>query len=379
MSLDVRYVDEPADLGAVRDSLMAAETVAIDTESDSMHCYFEKVCVIQLEADGVVWLIDTIKLRDLSILAPALAGPRPACVLHGADYDVVCLRRDFGFTIDGLFDTMIAAQFLGKPAYGLAALCEGYLGVHLDKSLTRYNWARRPFENKHLRYLANDVIHLRELRDILTDEAVAADLDEEIDLECRRVTELEWTPKTFNPDGWIKIKGSATLDIRQRRAVKELFAVRDEIARQTDLPPFMVFNNEALLKLAHHRPLRMGDLERTVTLNRRLSDDHVRRIIEAIQAAEANREPPARVHGARGPRRSDVEVETEERLRKWRNRLAESTSRYPMAILPNHVLLEVARIGPTTESALLDIRYMGPRRVEKYGRMILDVVRSAAK
>jgi ribonuclease D len=113
-------------------SLAGCRSIGVDTESDSLHHHFDKVCLVQIATDrGEAILVDTLAVRDLSPLGPALADPGLVKILHGADYDVTTLKRDFGFTFASLFDTMIAARFLGMPEIGLAAVAQAELGVTL--------------------------------------------------------------------------------------------------------------------------------------------------------------------------------------------------------------------------------------------------------
>ena len=103
-------------LAAMVRHLSAAPVVALDTESDGLHHFPEKVCLIQVgTAEGAVFLVDPLGVRDLAPLAPMLADPKVVKVLHGAAYDLASMKRDFAFEIRGLFDTMVAAQFLGLP------------------------------------------------------------------------------------------------------------------------------------------------------------------------------------------------------------------------------------------------------------------------
>jgi len=95
---------------------------ALDTEADSMHNYPEKVCLIQLSIRGSHYLVDPLSGLDLQPLGPLLRDPGVTKILHGADYDLRVLQRDFGFVIQGLFDTMVAARLVGEDAVGLAAL-----------------------------------------------------------------------------------------------------------------------------------------------------------------------------------------------------------------------------------------------------------------
>jgi ribonuclease D len=117
--------------------------VALDTEGDSLHHYPERLSLIQLAvASGDVWLVDPLALGDLGPLASVFTTPSVVTVLHAGDNDLVQLkRRGFGFA--ALFDTSIAARFLGAKALGLDVLLETYLGVALPPSRQRDDRSRR--------------------------------------------------------------------------------------------------------------------------------------------------------------------------------------------------------------------------------------------
>jgi 3'-5' exonuclease len=133
-------------------ALREEPVIGVDTESDGFHRFREKVTLIQISGPDQDWIIDRMTLNDLSPLAELLENPAQVKIFHGADYDVVSLRRDFGFLIQNLFDTMVASQFLGLPEIGLAGLIKRYFGHHIDKQYQRYDWSLRPLLPEHLSY-----------------------------------------------------------------------------------------------------------------------------------------------------------------------------------------------------------------------------------
>ena len=110
------------------------EWVALDLEADSFHHYHEKICLVQLTADGRDALVDPLAGVDLSRFRELLLDPAVTKVFHGGDYDLRLLDRDHGLRVRGLFDTMVAARMVGERKFGLAALLAQHFGVHLDKS-----------------------------------------------------------------------------------------------------------------------------------------------------------------------------------------------------------------------------------------------------
>ena len=153
-------VDDPASLPALlaRLDALAPAPVSLDTEADSFHHYFEKVCLVQVAVAGEIFLVDPLGPVPLAPLLERLASRR--LLMHGADYDLRLLYRLEGFRAGTLFDTMIAAQLLGEREVGLSALLQNRLGVALDKAHQRADWSARPLPSGLVAYAAADVAHL---------------------------------------------------------------------------------------------------------------------------------------------------------------------------------------------------------------------------
>src|SRR5438128_1127786 len=151
----------------------AQPVVAVGTEADSLHSYFDKVCLIQMSILGEDLIVDPLKKLDLAPFGALLADRGVLKVLHGADYDLRILDRDFGYTISNVVDTSICAQLLGYEGIGLAALLERHFGVQLDKSHQRADWAMRPLPRNMLEYAATDTRHLIPLAEKLRAELEA--------------------------------------------------------------------------------------------------------------------------------------------------------------------------------------------------------------
>ncbi len=130
------------------------DRVGLDTEADSLHCYFEKLCLVQLSLPGHDTLIDPLAGFSLAPLYDALKDKE--LILQGADFDLRLLRRAGGMEAERVFDTVIAARLTGKLEFSLAALVSQYFGITLAKSSQKENWARRPLTEKMSAYAIND-------------------------------------------------------------------------------------------------------------------------------------------------------------------------------------------------------------------------------
>src|SRR5688572_19484540 len=142
--------------------------IAVDTESNSLHAYRERVCLIQFSIPEVDFVVDPFAVKeDLSSLAPVFADPKIEKIFHAAEYDLICLRRDFGFQFANLFDTMQAARILGYPFVGLDNILLEKFGVRIDKKHQKANWGARPLTSQQIDYARQDTHYLFQLRDLL--------------------------------------------------------------------------------------------------------------------------------------------------------------------------------------------------------------------
>ena len=202
----------------------AHEKVAVDTEADSLHSYFDKVCLIQISIPGEDLVIDPLRKIDLSAFGAILDDKRITKVLHGADYDLRILNRDFGFTISNVIDTMICAQLLGYEAIGLAALLERYFTITVDKTHQRADWAMRPLPRSMLEYAASDTRNLVALSDKMREELIAIGRWEWAKEEFARLESIRFAEKDVDGEGFRRLKGISALDRRSLAIVRALFA-----------------------------------------------------------------------------------------------------------------------------------------------------------
>ncbi len=222
--------------------------VAIDTEADSLHNYFEKVCLIQLSLADEHYIVDPLCDLDLTAFLEVLA--EKSLILHGGDYDLRMMRASMGFRPGPeVFDTMIAAQLLGIEQIGLAALIERYFGVVIGKEGQKSDWSRRPLSEKQLRYAVNDTRFLEEIADRLHGELSERGRVDWHEENCRAMVESTGRDSSRDPDEAWRIKGSGRLSRRQLAYLREIWRWRDQHARRANVPPFKVFGNEQIFEV----------------------------------------------------------------------------------------------------------------------------------
>jgi ribonuclease D len=367
-------IDSDSALRSLGREIAKAPYLAVDTESNSMHAYTEQVCWVQIETLGRTWLIDTVVVRDLAPLRPGFENPATLKILHGADYDVLCLRRDFDLRIRNLFDTSVAAALLGYPELGLAALVARHQGVTLDKSLTRLDWRARPLPARALEYLAGDVRYLHPLCATIAQDLHARKLVEEAEIEFARIAALE--PRAMpsrEPEAWRRLPGSRELDRAGQSVLRRLWDWREAEARARDIPPFKVLAPHVLLILAQRRPGSEEALGRIRALPPGVRERHGQALLHAVAEGLAGRDSPPPPRAA-GPRPSDRTRRIDRDLREWRRREVASSGLTPLAVLPNHVLEAIAARDPRTLAELAAIPGLGEARLARSGAAILAVL-----
>jgi ribonuclease D len=372
------YIDDPEILAREAVELARAPVIGIDTESDSFYHYRERVCLIQVTGDGPDLIIDPLALDDLSVLAPLMADPEVVKVFHGADYDISSLKRDFGWEIVSVFDTMLASQALGFEKISLADLVDKYFGTRLDKKYQRYDWSRRPLKDECLEYARLDSHYLGRLREILVAEVEAGGRAAQVAEECRLVETREWNHHEYAPDDFMRVRGVGKLDEGARRIMRELCVMRDRMAQRVDRPHFKVIGNDALLQIARHAPESHRAL--TALLGRK---NHVVRrysadVVEAVRKGLEDRTPlpRSRPDAKVGPRRLTGHVEPKifEQLRRWRNAAAEERGVAPGTLMPNATLQEIAIVKPDSDEAMERVPDMRDWQRDEFGEAILEIV-----
>ncbi|HTP52491.1 MAG TPA: ribonuclease D [Anaeromyxobacteraceae bacterium] len=263
---------------------VAAEPrVALDTESNSFHAYFERVCLLQLSLPDADYIVDPLSV-DVAPLGPLLASGREV-VLHGADYDVRCLKREFGWTLGRIFDTMTASRQLGAKELGLKALVRIHFGVHLSKEYQRADWGRRPLPRDQMRYAALDTHFLLPLERILSEDLRARGLEDPARREFDRIAASRPHTRVFDPEGWRKLRGARALDEVSKGALRALWNAREERARQLDKPPFKVVGEDALVQIALRRPATLAELEGIPGVTPRVRERVGDVLLEALRGA----------------------------------------------------------------------------------------------
>lgn len=246
----ITYISDQSELNSILESLDAETHLAIDTEADSLHHYFEKVCLIQVSTRKADYIIDPLAGLDLVKFFEILSTK--VLIIQGADYDLRMLRRDYNFSAHSIFDTMLAAQLLGYERFSYAALVERHVGVVLDKHGQKADWSQRPLPESLITYAAADTHYLFTVMDKLEEELIAKDRLHWLN-ECATKL-LDYVSEGIrqpDPEKQWRIKGWHTLKPGRGWAyLRELWLWRDMEAQHVDFPPFKVMRNDLLIEIA---------------------------------------------------------------------------------------------------------------------------------
>jgi len=252
-------VKDRSTLSHIAAGLEKETSIGVDLEADSMFHYPEKVCLIQISTPLQDILVDPLSFDDLSPLSPVFADPNIRKVFHGADYDIRSLYRDFDIEVNSLFDTQIAARFLGARETSLARLLKERLGVLVEKKYQKRDWSERPLPAAMLAYAVQDTCHLLSLSRILEKELRVKDRLFCVKEECKLLSKVRPAPPNGNPL-FLRFKGASRLDPRGLAVLESILQLRDDTARRRDLPPFKILRNEPIMEIAERRPMTEEDL-----------------------------------------------------------------------------------------------------------------------
>ena len=364
-------IDTRRDLHKLVDALEDQPRIACDTESNSMHAYRGRTCLIQLSTPAADYLIDPLAIDDIRALGRVFANPAIEKVFHAAEYDLICLKRDFDFDVRPLFDTMAAARVCGYTRIGLSNMLEDRLGIQHSKRHQTADWARRPLSDSQLRYAQSDTHYLLPLRDVLHRELCSAGRLDEAHEYIADVSRFELKSQEFDPEGFWDLFRPDSLRPRQKAVLRELYILRDELAQAYDSPAQMLISNKALLALAKASPTRHKQLFDIAGLPSRLARECGDEIVEAIAHGSRSKPPNNR------PRLHPIPQDVADRysaLHSWRRRVAVRRGVESDVIISRAALWAIARRKPTSIDELQGIPGVGPWRRQTYGADLVDVV-----
>lgn len=280
-----RFIATTEELAELVDQLRTEPRYALDTEFHRERTYFPHPALVQIAWPTGLVLIDPLSV-DLMPLAEVLQGPGLA-VLHAAQQDLDVLHRACGCVPAQLFDTQLAAGFLGHSTPSLTNLLLGELGLKVPKADRLTDWLHRPLTEDQMEYAASDVAHLLELQDVLTAKLDTLGRVQWAADECEELRVRPVGPP--DPDtAWLRLKDHRTLRGPARAVAKEVAGWRERRAAQLDQPTRFVLADLAILAIAQRPPKTVEELRKVRGLDDRLArGDLGDQLLAAVRAGLA--------------------------------------------------------------------------------------------
>jgi ribonuclease D len=341
--------------------------LAVDTESNSLYAYQERVCLIQFSTPQEDFLVDPLALGDLSPLEPLFADPQIEKVFHAAEYDLITLKRDFKFDFINLFDTMVAARILGWEEIGLGSILKVEFDVGLNKRYQRANWGKRPIPPEMMDYARLDTHYLIPLRYRMKSELKSTGrwpLAEEDFVRLRHVNGRD--PHDVPEPCW-RVRGAYDLTPQQAAVLLKLCYYRTEVAKKINRPVFKVIGDKSLMKIAEACPRTEATLQEISALSQKQYQRHAQGLVKAVNEGLAAK--PA--YPPRSPRPDDEFLARVDVLRSWRKSIGKEMQVKSDVILPRDVMNMIAARDPADEQDLADIMAEVPWRLERFGDQIM--------
>jgi ribonuclease D len=360
-------------------AIAAAPWVALDTESNSMFVYQERICLLQVNVGERFYLIDPLAIdpegprtESFALLKPLLEDPRRTLYLHGGEYDVGVLKRCYGIALAGVWDSQQAASLLGYEKTGYGALVEKLCDVKLAKDHSQYDWGTRPLDPLAERYAIDDVVYLPRICELLREQVQTADLTDEVAIANRAVEETRWSGG-FDPAGVWRIKGVRDIPTRDLGLLYALYLWRDNLAKAANKPPGRMINNELLLALVRKAPTQSLQLKQ-MGVKGWLVSEYGEALTAVIREAQSSPpDLPLR------PDRRDVssqEEDRERRLKDWRRAEAERRTQDEHRSVPLQVILPARALEYLKRQGVCDLAtvpQLGAKRIARYGEKLLEL------
>jgi len=365
--METRWLDEADEVSAFCDTI-DGQVMAIDSESDHFHAYQARVCLLQVATREQTALIDPLALSesDLEPLFEVCRDPDVTKIFHSAHNDLNEFDRDWGLEVEGLFDTQIAARFLGYRRNSFSWLIEEIL-----------DWTTRPLPDGARRYAATDAIHLLPLYDRFEEELDESGWREPFEQQCRYVAETtSYEPKPFDPEGWRKIDQGAELEGDQRAIFRALYLWRHELCSELNRAAIHVFPNDVMAEVARREidsRDALAELDRLPDETVEAHADELLKAVERGRKAEIPPDAPSNNQSSRGRRFTDEERARYNALRDWRNRTAEELDIPTEFVATNDTLSDIAADPPADVDDLRKFRPILEWQRQMFGDEIVEI------
>jgi len=362
------FIQSDKDLDAALAKWEKTDCLAVDTESNSLYAYAEQVCLIQFSTKSEDFLVDTLARMDVRRMAPIFSNPKIEKIFHAAEYDVLCLRRDFDFVFENIFDTMQSARILGERKCGLSNVLQEKLRVDTGKSFQKANWGKRPLPQNMRVYARMDTHFLIPMRDYFRADLKKKRLLPLAQEDFNRVANAE-NNKPHEPL-YTQVSGFHLLSPKQLAILQSLCLFRDAEAKKKNRPLFKVISSRALYAIALTSPRDSKALREIGALPDRLRERYRRQLLQAVQ--NGLRADPIYLPAKKKP--SQNTIKRWDALKLWRKKAAAKMGVQSDVVLPRDILEEIVKQNPHNAVALEQVMAQVPWRFQHFGGEIMNVL-----
>ncbi len=373
--MNYKFIESEKELQQVCEDLLKEKIIGVDLEADSMHCFKEKICLIQIATQKQAYLIDPFEIKAAPFFIRVLENSDVMTVFHGADFDIRSLDREYQARVKNLFDTEIACRFLGVRERGLGALLKKHFNVDANKKFQKEDWSKRPLSPEMIEYSVGDVTHLIELQDILKRQLMEKGRLSWAEEEFEIQTQVRYEGNHSFPL-FLKFKGAGKMDNRSLAVLENLLQMRLALAEKKDLPLFKVISNASIMTMAFEKPASVDRMIQMRVLSPKQAGMYGNLCVDAVVRALnlAHKDLPS-YPKMRRPKRDERAEARIERLKKMRESLSIAMDMEPGLLLNNSAIEGIAVKNPETSEDLLQINTIRRWQVEAMGDHIFSTLK----
>jgi ribonuclease D len=371
-----KVVTRSYELEQMATELENEKAIGVDLESDSMFHYKEKVCLLQISTQTKNFLVDTIALKDLSLMKKIFRSKEILKVFHGADYDIRSLYRDFAIEINNLFDTQIAARFLGFREYSLLSLLKELLGIVIEKKYQKKDWSKRPLPIPMLDYAAWDSYKLISLHQILKNELIKKERLSWTEEENNILSKIR-PSITKNGHLFINFRGAGKLAPRSLAVLEAILQFREGMAKRFDVPCFKILGNKQIMELSKKQPTTKKALKATNCLSPKQLNSFETPLLQIINNALNIPENKCPVYPNKAAKSFEpMAAKRIKALRLWRDSRAAELSIDPSLVCTNLQIQLLATNYPQDIKDVKNLSLIKNWQSKVFGMEIVNLLKS---
>jgi len=304
------YIESAAELKALCTELQNSTWIGVDTEFMRERTYYPEPCLIQLSADAGIACVDVLTIDDFTPLKEILCRSDIVKLMHSCSQDLEIFHLLFDEIPPNIFDTQVAAAFLGKgDQVSYAALVEDICEVKLHKAHTRARWCNRPLSKEEILYAEDDVRYLSALQSSLKEALERLGRKEWFDAEMQAITNSS-VFAINDSNAWQRMNALQQMSGRQLAAAKALAGWRENLAQSRDKPRSWILADKVLLRIANSLPETKKELASVEEITDGFVKHQGERVLAIIkQSAEHNESDQPSGPGRPGAREKALKKE----------------------------------------------------------------------